>query len=100
MNGFSLRSPLWIGVLLVMLVTLGMGGGYLYLKGVAARNAVELAVDWNPDHTCSIKTYAPSLGERSGLSRLFHHFQNARRSDWRAEGSERLLPPVSRSHYR
>ncbi|MGZ3461365.1 MAG: hypothetical protein ACXU86_22980 [Archangium sp.] len=42
------------------------------MKGVAARNAVELAVDWNPDHTCAIKTYAPSLGERSGLSRLFH----------------------------
>ncbi|WP_309891710.1 hypothetical protein [Archangium sp.] len=73
MSGSSLRWLLWGGALATMLVAACLGY-FLHLKGVAGRTAQVLAVDWNPDRTCSVTTYTPALGERSIRSRLFRLF--------------------------
>jgi len=64
----------WLTTALLVLPMVCTAGYYLYLKGVAGRNARELAVDWNASRRCSITTYAPSLGEQSIRSRFFHFF--------------------------
>ena len=56
----------------LLLLGLGAGGGYLSLKVAATDRAVELAVDWNPERSCSVTTYALAApGETAFLDRLF-----------------------------